>query len=547
MTTLSDMLSEALSGPTRTRSPSIGDGYVVSPDLHEAVDEWMREFMRQVQMVAPKYEAYLKKMTGRGFKLFRTFVTDNGRIRVRFDPSKKNAHEFGPMIVLRVAYSKSADLYNVEVEVYGPDISQKLASDEVTDVDVDLLADPQRMFFGVREAISQLGKKTGAAASNAVSGRARERAGEKAEGLVGELGAILSEARGLSEGSDRSTALHYARSLFAMFRGRKPLSKDLWASADSQIKLLKKLDLGRAEGELESLADSISERDVNDAGSTANRFLKAIEELDEARLSPTAQGATFDNERSNPTATGPSAERTRTLKTASAGIERMLQAIEVIRGMVRSLGIGAKDKTGAAAAALKIAAAEIAKVEEVQSMVSSIIELPGLDGDAIARLVDEAVAEVLSEKRMAPSMDASRAKEGLAKLVDGLRQLHGMLRQAKVTGRVLDQVEAAINGLKATRDAIEALAECNMAVAGQIGANDIPYGKFEPTSVSDIGKGWWVTGGHEGEQFHRKVREVSRNDRFTIIYFEEPYVGADGEKRVSARFPNEMRLRAAKG
>lgn len=460
MTTLSDLLSEALSTPVRRR-PDLGDGnYVVPTSMHEAVDPWMTEFMRQVQIVAPKYEAFLKKSTGRGFKLFRTFVTDNGRIRVRFDPSKRAKYEFGPMVVLRAAYSRAADLYNVEVEVYGTDVSQKLASHEVTDVDIELLADPQRMLFGVRDALVQLGSRRGSDASPNVVSRAKERVADKTEGLAGELGAILGEAR----------------------------------------------------------------------------------------LGSSAEGGSLDGERSNPTKTGPAAERSRVLKTAVSGIERMLQAIEVVRGMVKSLGLGAKDKTGAAAAALKIAMSEISKVEDVQSLVTQIFDLPGLDAGAIERVVTEATADVLSEKRSAPSMDVVRAKEGLAKLVDGLRQLHGMLRQAKLTGRVLDQVEAAINGLKSTRDAIDELNECSGAVMAMSKGDDqgIPYGRFEPTLVADIGEGWWVVGGGDNT-IYRKVAHVQRGDRYTFMRFTEPYVGADGEQHLGARFPNGMKLRAAKG
>lgn len=468
MSTLSDALTEALAPrPSRPRLPS-GERFLVSTDLHESADPWMSDFMRQVQIVAPKYEAYLKKATGRSFKLFRTFLTDEGRIRVRFDPTKRaSAYEFGPMVLLKVAYSKSADLYSAHVEVYDTDASTVLGSHQVTEIDIELLADPERMLHGVRDALRKVAeKKTGKSAAPAVTSRAKERLDDKGigEGLAGELDRILTEAR----------------------------------------------------------------------------------------LGNSAEGGSLGQDRVNPTKSGPAAERERTLRGAKDGIDRMLKALETVREWVGKLQLGSKDKTGAASAALRIALNSIGQAEDVQRVLGQIVELPAVDLDAMARVVFETLDYLDERKATAPSADALRAKEGLAKLVDGLRQLQGMLRQAKVTGRVLDQVEAAINGLKSTRDAVDELSECMGDVAKSVGPIDpderIPYGRFVRRPVAEVKAGMWVEGGQRdmGGSYHR-VKEVNRTSDTgdVILYFSKPYIGADGSQKHGVRFPSDFKVLAA--
>ncbi len=482
MTTLSDLLSEAMI-PTRPNR-RVGDGrFIVPTSMHESVDPWMSEFMRQVQIVAPRYEAYLKKATGRGFKLFRTFVTDNGRIRVRFDPSKRVAYEFGPMVVMNVAYSKSADLYNAQVDVYASDINIKLGSDEVSDVDIDLLADPHRMFLGVRDALTKVGEKKlgGKAAGPSVTSRAKSRVDDK--------------------------------------DSKEPAA----ASSKPNIR-----NEGLA-GELDRI-------------------------LTEARLGSTAQGSTFDHERANPTKTGPSAERDRTIRGARDGIDRMLKALEVVREWVAKLSLGDKDKTGAARAALRIAMGAIQETEDAQRALAAIVELPVLDLGAIAEAVFAATDALLERRGADQSPDALRAKEGLAKLIDGLRQLQGMLRQAKLTGRVLDQIEAAINGLKATRDAIDGLSE-GIDSLGTYGVSPgaialppgvkIPYGRFERRKVTEVTRGMWVMGGNQDRSSYHEVRQSIPGNNTTELQFVQPYIGADGTRKSGAVFDNGYQIQAA--
>lgn len=275
--------------------------------------------------------------------------------------------------------------------------------------------------------------------------------------------------------------------------------------------------------------------------------------LNETRLGFTVDMGGPGGDRTNPTKSGPAAERANTLKSARAGIERMLQAIETVRGWVKNLGLGDKDKTGAAAAALKAAAAEISKVENVQGVLSTMFELPALHPGA-ATVLDEAIQFV--EKRAEQSAEAVKAKDGLARMVDGLRQLHGMLRQAKLTGRVLDQVEAAINGLKATRDAIDALAECGPMPTGdgEHTSETYPpgglYSRFERTAASKIRKGDWVMGGGSGvDQMYRRVARIERQEddmQYVILHFGAPYKGADGINRVTARFHKDALVKSAR-
>jgi hypothetical protein len=157
-------------------------------------------------------------------------------------------------------------------------------------------------------------------------------------------------------------------------------------------------------------------------------------------------------------AAGPAAERQKIASQAQAGIEKMLQALDMVRQWVSSLGIGKSDKTGAAAAALKAASAELkgATAEEVQ---------------AILAVIDEA-------KKAKPSEDAMKAMDGLTRLVDGLRTLQGMMRQAKVGQGILDKLDAAIAGLKATRDFI------HQAAAGGAPATESKEGEM---------RGSWLT------------------------------------------------------
>ncbi len=475
MTTLSDLLSEAMS-PSRTR-PSVGGGHIVPTSLHESADPWMSDFMRQVQIVAPKYEAFLKETTGRGFKLFRTFLTDDdGRMRVRFDPSKKNMMEFGPMVVMNVAYSKAANAYHATVDVYADDINERLGSHEVSAVDIDLLADPRRMFEGVQEALTQISERR----SDSVVARAKTRITDR-------------------KSKDRSPPATKVN-----LRNESPSLSD----------------------ELERI-------------------------LSEARLGNTAQGGTFDNDRSNPSKVGPAAERDRVLRGARDGIERMLKALEVVREWVAKVGLAAGDKTGAAAAALRIALGAIAKTEDARATLSALVELPDLDIVALSRVVFEttdAIDGLVERRTPTASPDGLRAKDGLARLIDGLRQLQGMLRQAKLTGRVLDQVEAAIMGLKATRDAIDALSEASMggSIATEPKSVSVPYGRFERRPVTEVERGMWIMGGSsESPSYHEVAAVDPRVDGNVNLSFTKSYIGADGAKKSGASFPAEFMIKAA--
>jgi hypothetical protein len=281
--------------------------------------------------------------------------------------------------------------------------------------------------------------------------------------------------------------------------------------------------------------------------------------LDEARLNLGAEGGSFGDERTNPTKSGPAAERANTLKAARAGIERMLQAIETVRGWVKAMNLGDKDKTGAAAAALKIASSEIAKVEDVQAILGTMFDLPAL-AEAAGSVLDEATLYV--EKRAEMTPDAARAKEGLARMVDGLRQLLGMLRQAKITGRILDQVEAAIGGLKSTRDAIDALFEGIVpSMATNVSYDDKEaraklyppsevYSNFSRMKASEVRKGSWVRGGTMADPIYREVVKIGRSEddmAYVVFTFSAPYLGADGIERDTARFHKDAVVTAAKG
>ena len=255
--------------------------------------------------------------------------------------------------------------------------------------------------------------------------------------------------------------------------------------------------------------------------------------------------------RTNPTKTGPAAERAATLKTARMGIERMIQALSTVRGWIKGLGLSAEqDKSGAAAAALKMAADEIGKVEDVQGILASIFEMEALDARAVSRIVEE-VSDFIVEKRNEPSPEAAKAMEGLTRMVDGLRQLQGMLRQAKLSGRILGAVDAAIAGLKATREALGAMSECVAMNMASDAANYPPPGtKFERAKATDIRKGSWVKGGTAYEPIYRQVAKIERQEddmAFVILHFEEPYVGSDGQRRTTARFLKDAVVTSAKG
>jgi len=439
MTLLSTLLEEAVcpaSDFVRREAPV----YVL-----EDASGWMGEAMAQVQHVAPQHVAYLKKHTGRGWRLFKRFLSENGRLIVKYEVSKRGDIANDPMIVLRIAYSRAADLYNVLVEVWSSASSQ-IASHEATDVDIEMLQDPPRLFYGIQKALVQLQPST------------------------------------------------------------------------------------------------------------------RTESLDEAaarRLALGAEGGQHGDWRSNPTKSGPAAERTRVLAQARTSIERMLSAIEVVRGWVKGLGLGDKDKVGAAAAALRAASQEIGKAESVQAVLSAVIEM-AMENPGSGWLASmEAAADFVIERRKEPSADAARAKEGLSRMIDGLRQLHGMLRQAKLGGRILGQLDAAINGLKATRDAIDALFECGpVAVDSHTGRSDVEY---PPSSVfekgftrmraSDVRRGLWVLGGTRSDPIYRKVDRVERlpeDMAYVVFHFTQPYQGADGLSHTAARFHKDTIVSAAK-
>ena len=147
---LSHELSEALR-PTTTYSWA--DDQVYTGLVEDS--DWMGEALRQFRTVAPKHVAYLKKLTGMNWKLFKHPLSENGRLRLRFDMAKRGDLLEDPMIVVRLAYSAAADLYNAQIEVWR-DPGTKIGGYETTDVDVEMLADAERFFYGARKFLGQL-------------------------------------------------------------------------------------------------------------------------------------------------------------------------------------------------------------------------------------------------------------------------------------------------------------------------------------------------------------------------------------------------------
>jgi len=657
---ISSLLDEAVkhSDFVRRAEPT----YVVGDLVEE--DDWMREAIRQFQHVAPAHAAYLKKETGRGWKLFKNFLTENGRLIFRFDLARRQDITQDPMIVLRMAYSRSADLYNLQVEVW-KSVGEQIAAHEIDDVDVEMLQDPERVYYRVEKALAQLKQVREGLRESMPTGLPMTRkdfipwdsgirhrdtgkvmvpsATELANTLAYELGAIRWTKDFRTKAAHGAVAIYEKDpsdvvALVGLVNGkvgfeshpqepdekvneavRKALDSAMrrfrpWdpsAKGESMSFLSSDLTEALSEGsdkkswrpEMEAALSKLAQDNYWAKSADIAAALRAAgvpdgvirdelrhqlvwpevqtkvwkgkktpppptsrktesvggwDSLEEARLNLGAEGGSFGSERTNPTKSGPAAERANTLKSARAGIERMIQAIETVRGWVKAMNLGDKDKTGAAAAALKIAATEIAKVEDVQGILGSMFELPALSEDA-ATALDEAILFV--EKRAEMTPDAARAKEGLARMVDGLRQLLGMLRQAKITGRILDQVEAAIGGLKATRDAIDALFEGIVpSVATNVsydkGARDklYPpsgmYDKFSRMKAGEVRKGFWVRGGTLGDPIYREVLKVGRSDddmAYVVFTFGAPYLGADGIERDTARFHKDAVVTAAKG
>lgn len=668
MNSVSDLLVAGLAGPRPV--PPTGQ-YVVPAELAEALDEWMQEFIRQVGIVAPKYLAFLKAETGRGFKLFKTFLTDNGKVVVRFDPAKRSNMEFGPMVVLRVGYSNSSDLYDFQVEVYNVNVAEKLGSHETAGGDVELLADPARMLYGVRDALSQLKLRKARTENEDKMGHASQLEESLTEETDAEAGeANIARYKREKERKERMAASKKDEPEKKPEAGGKETPKGMKWVFGKLVKLVSdtdisdSLDLALAEeGETQDQLDRMKRNsafakkaaaigdkkhgkapeepekkpglikrgmkmvfgkwakvegaeaegpDVYELDETlvgTSRFVGFdLKKLDEAnvtaRLNLGTEGGTFGDERTNPTKSGPAAERANVLRQAKYGIEKMREAVEVVREWVGKFNLGDQDKTGSAAAALRLAAEEIEKVESRQGELAGLIEVPQLDGRAILRAATEArdaLASLLEKTAVLPGLDQARG--GLARLMEGLRQIHGMLRQAKLGGRILDQVEAAIKGLKMTRDAlveaktskadweaglkkdeadladlvksiktlegggsvknltlagakktkssleaaiankkklIGGLDECGGMIGGSIDATG--YGKkYERAPAGDLKKGSWIQGGVPEEPTYRQVVAVEREENapYVVLVLDQPYVGSDGQKHTTARFHND--------
>lgn len=527
-------------------------------------DEWMEEAVRQFQIVAPKHAAWLKRQTGRGWKLFKHFLTENGRLLFRFDLARRQDMTQDPMIVVRMAYSASSDLYNVQIEVWRS-VSEKIDSHETTDVDVEMLQDPERFYYRVEKGIAQL--KPGSA-------RTEE---DNMANLSSDLLFALTETApdvfdldedltgtSLNERTVWTSKYSEGDDVEVLVPGDMNLRNRGWVRGKIEA------FVGRGEVQYPRVAVNYTINtskgeetkrtvvDIREAKAIRKRVVRVFDES-RANLSVAAKtearsnlqvdsGGGFSMEpRTNPTKTGPAAERAATLKTARMGIERMVQALNTVRGWIKDLGLTAEqDKSGAAAAALKMAADEIAKVEDVQGILSSIFELTGPSASDVAEAV-EAVAKFIAEKRSDPTPEMAKAMEGLTRMVDGLRQLQGMLRQAKLSGRILGAVDAAIAGLKTTRDAIGAMTE-NIA----LDASNYPPSntQFDRMKATEVRKGSWVKGGTSYEPIFRQVSKIERQEddmAFVILHFEQPYTGSDGQRRSTARFHKDAVVTAAKG
>lgn len=520
MTLLSTLLEEAArpaSDFVRREDPV----YVL-----EDATGWMGAVTDKVQEAASDHAAYLKKHTGRGWKLFKRFLAEAGRLIIKFEVSRRGDIANDPMVILRVAFSRASGLYSVRAEVWSSADTQ-IASHEATDVDIDMLQDPRRLYTGIEKALVQL-KPTGLGEARLDEGRKRLSAEDLSELPAGTVVTTPDGHRAWRKsGTTKSDWERVVPSASEGWRSSDPVEK-------GQKVFHQVIQTLRREGLV---------RDTK------------LREAAPRRLSLGAEGGDPTGDwRSNPTRSGPAAERARVLQQAKTAIERMLTAIDTVRDWVKPLGLGDKDKTGAAAAALKLAAAEIGKAESIQRVLGTIIELTMENpGSGWLDAMDEA-ADFVMERRKAPTADASRAKEGLARMIDGLRQLHGMLRQAKFAGRLMTQIEAAINGLKATRDAVDALFECGALPAmnneGELYPPQSVFSKgFTRTRASEVRKGMWVLGGTRSEPLYRQIDRIERlpeDMAYVVLHFTVPYQGSDGLKHTAARFHKDAVISAAK-
>ena len=151
-------LSELLSEAVRHESNFVWSDSVIYV-MNES-NGWHAEAIRQVRAAAEEHTTYLRKKTGKGWKLFKHVMSDNGQLVFRFEPSRRQDITTDPMVVLRVAYMSGSDLYKIDVEVWSAGAKQ--ATHLLNRVDVDLLQDPERFYFHLRDALAQT-------TSNAVS------------------------------------------------------------------------------------------------------------------------------------------------------------------------------------------------------------------------------------------------------------------------------------------------------------------------------------------------------------------------------------------
>jgi len=554
---LSSALDEAIA-PTTDFVRSPGVTYVTPPELTENA-EWMREAIRQFQAVAPAHATWLKRQTGLGWKLFKHVLTENGRLIFRFDLARRQDMTRDPMIVIRLAYSLSADLYNAQVEVWRS-VGQMIVSHETSDADIDTLQDPERFYLLVRHGLAQLGRTeetTMAELSSDLRSALTEgpdaddvdhpdqvaarAASKRANELKTPEAHRDAAAAHRKAGNDASVGAH-DEAAGRMERRAAPKKK---------FKKLAKADRNSPE-QMAAKSARQAERAHPGMKMVFGKWVKAegtepdgadIYELDETVIGKPVDLSEVEvdmggpgMDRINPTKSGPAAERTAMLKKARTGIERMMSALDTVRTWLAPFHLGDKDKSGAARAALMMARDEIAKVEDIQGDVGSMFEMGNMNLGAAIASMDEAVAYIEAKKEQSP--EAVKAKEGLTRMVDGLRQLHGMLRQAKLSGRILDAVDAAINGLKVTRDAINAMAE------------SMGSGSFERMKASQIRNGYVVRGGTQAEPVYRKVTRILRQEEdmaYVILDFDSEYVGSDGQLRSTARFHKDASVMVSRG
>lgn len=145
-------LSELLSEAVRHESNFVWSDNVVYV-MNES-NEWHEEAIRQVRAAAEEHTAYLRKKTGKGWKLFKHVMSDKSQLVFRFEPSRRQDITTDPMVVLRVAYLPGSDFYKIDVEVWSA--GSKLATHLLSRVDVDLLDDPERFYFHLKDALGQV-------------------------------------------------------------------------------------------------------------------------------------------------------------------------------------------------------------------------------------------------------------------------------------------------------------------------------------------------------------------------------------------------------